>query len=168
MTVRAIWAQARDSEGRPVIGRDGTMPWHLPEDLAHFSALTGEDVVIMGRLTWESLPPKYRPLPRRTNIVVSRTEDSFPGAASASSLEAALEMAEELDEGSLCWVIGGAGLFEEAMQTADWIEVTEIDAEIEGDTFAPEIPADAWEAETGAWLTSEGGLRYRFVTYRRA
>lgn len=167
MTVRAIWAQARDAAGRPVIGRDGTMPWHLPEDLAHFSALTGEDVVIMGRLTWESLPPKYRPLPRRTNIVVSRTEDSFPGAASASSLEAALEVAEELDEGSLCWVIGGGGLFEEAVETADWIEVTEIDAEIEGDTFAPSIEADAWEAETGAWLTSEGGLRYRFVTYRR-
>ncbi len=168
MGVSAIWAQARDDAGRAVIGLDGTMPWHLPEDLARFQELTAGGVVIMGRRTWESLPSRFRPLPRRTNIVVSHHENTFTGAASASSLEAALDVAEELDPDAPCWVIGGSGLLAEAMRVADVLEVTEIDLVVEGDTFAPRVDPAAWRTEQGVWRTSREGLRHRFVTYRRA
>ncbi|WP_296667971.1 dihydrofolate reductase [Demequina sp.] len=167
MTVRAIWAQARDDEGRSVIGLDGTMPWNLPEDLARFQQLTAGGVVIMGRRTWESLPPRFRPLPRRTNVVVSRHENTFPGAASASSLSAALDVAEELDPDVTCWVIGGSGLLAEAMTIADVLQVTEIDLEVAGDTYAPPVDARRWSADAGEWATSRTGLRHRFVTYHR-
>lgn len=167
VTMRAIWAQARDESGRPVIGLDGTMPWHLPEDLARFQALTKGAVVIMGRRTWDSLPPSYRPLPGRTNIVVTRFENHFPGAACASSLAAAFEAAEDSDPDSPVWVIGGAGLLAEGLAHATELEVTEIDLVVAGDTFAPDISADAWVASAGPWHTSRTGLGYRFVTYRR-
>ena len=165
--VKAIWAQARDEAGRPVIGRDGAMPWDLPEDLAHFSATTRGAVVIMGRRTWESLPERFRPLPGRTNIVVSHHENTFAGAASASSLEGALDAAEDLDPGVDCWVMGGQRLFEEAARVADEIVITRIDLEVEGDTFAPELDPDEWRRTKGDWQVSRTGLRYRIIRYRR-
>ncbi|MDN4477158.1 dihydrofolate reductase [Demequina lignilytica] len=165
--VKAIWAQARDGEGRPVIGLGGTMPWHLPEDLAHFSETTHGEVVIMGRLTWESLPERFRPLPSRTNIVVSHHENTFHGAASASSLEGALDAAEDLDPDATCWVMGGARLFAEAAGIADEIVVTEIDLVTEGDTFAPTLDPDAWRVKAADWQESRTGLRYRIVRHRR-
>lgn len=165
--VKAIWAQARDEAGRPVIGLDGTMPWDLPEDLAHFSATTRGAVVIMGRRTWESLPERFRPLPGRTNIVVSHHENTFAGAASASSLEGALDAAEDLDPDVDCWVMGGQRLFEEAARVADEIVITRIDLEVEGDTFAPELDPDEWRRTKGDWQVSRTGLRYRIIRYRR-
>lgn len=165
--VKAIWAQARDDAGRPVIGLGGTMPWHLPEDLAHFSETTRGEVVIMGRLTWESLPPRFRPLPGRTNIVVSHHENTFHGAASASSLEGALDAAEDLDPDATCWVMGGARLFAEAARHADELVATEIDLVTEGDTFAPDLDEDEWRVRRDEWRESRTGLRYRIVRYRR-
>jgi len=165
VTVKAIWAQARDGAGHAVIGLDGTMPWHLPEDLAHFQALTRGHTVIMGRRTWESLPPRFRPLPGRTNVVVTR-RDTVPGAHVASSLPEAMDLARGLDPGATVWVIGGAGLFAEALAHAGELHVTQIDAVVEGDTFAPPLPADDWAlAEAGEPAVSESGVGYRFMTY---
>ncbi|SEJ48161.1 dihydrofolate reductase [Demequina mangrovi] len=165
MAIKAIWAQARDLADRPVIGLDGTMPWHLPEDLAHFQALTRGHAVIMGRRTWESLPPRFRPLPGRVNIVVT-SGDAPDGATGASSLHDALETAATLSPGTDTWVIGGAGLFADALAHADALEITEIDTLVAGDTFAPDLAADDWSvAASTEPATSASGLTYRFVTY---
>jgi dihydrofolate reductase len=166
--VKAIWAQAHDQAGRPVIGRDGEMPWHLPEDLAHFQDCTRGEAVVMGRRTWESLPPRFRPLPGRFNIVV--TSGQAPrGSASATTLAGALELVNEQEPSSDAWIIGGARLFAEATRIADEVVVTEIDLVTEGDTFAPTIePAEWTVASASEPLVSRTGLGYRFVTYRRA
>lgn len=140
-----VWAQTKSG----VIGKDGAMPWHLPEDLKHFSQLTtGGHPVIMGRKTWLSFPPeKYRPLPGRTNIVVTRNADwaSTPeaqGAVVVSSLDAALLESQFAPGGQKVWIIGGGEIFEQSMGIADLAVVTIIDAELEGDTFAPELGED--------------------------
>ncbi|WP_062522500.1 dihydrofolate reductase [Demequina silvatica] len=165
MTVKAIWAQAHDAAGRPVIGLDGAMPWHLPEDLARFQALTRGHAVIMGRRTWESLPPRFRPLPGRVNVVVTSGEVA-EGAFRATSLDDALAVAAEHVPGGARWVIGGAGLFAEALAHADALEVTEIDAVVEGDTFAPSLPPEDWAVDAATEpAVSASGLTYRFVTY---
>nr|WP_154921223.1 dihydrofolate reductase [Microbacterium testaceum] len=158
-TVGLVWAQAHDG----VIGADGGMPWHVPEDLAHFRAVTGSSDVIMGRRTWESLPPRFRPLPGRRNIVVTRSADwSADGAERAPSLDDALALAD----GDEVWVIGGGRLYAEAIDRADVIELTRLDVAVAGDTFAPAI--DGWGLEaTDGWHTSSSGIRYRFETYRR-
>lgn len=157
-----VWAEARGG----VIGADGGMPWHVPEDLAHFRAVTGSSDVVMGRRTWESLPPRFRPLPGRRNIVVTRTDEwSAEGAARASSLDDALALAE----GGEVWVIGGGLLYAEAIRRADVVEVTRLDVEVDGDTFAPSV--QGWLRETvdpaEGWHVSRSGIRYRFETYRR-
>lgn len=173
MTIKAMWAQARDDEGRPVIGYKGDMPWHLKEDLSRFQALTMGHAVIMGRHTWDSLPERFRPLPGRTNIVVTSLA-ALDGAAIAGSLAGALALADalvesgDLAEDATRWIIGGARLFDAAIDVADALEVTEIDLTVPGDTFAPAIPPHEWTAEGDApWALGEGGLRYRFVTYER-
>ncbi|MEO7016335.1 MAG: dihydrofolate reductase [Leifsonia sp.] len=161
-SVALIWAQAKGG----VIGRDGSMPWHLSEDLAHFRTLTGTDTVIMGRKTWDSLPERFRPLAGRTNVVVTRRTDwSEPGAIVAHSLEHALTVSPS----ETTWVMGGAELYRLAIPVADRLEVTEIDLEVEGDAFAPSV-GDGWTASPSAaleWHTSKTGLRYRFLTYLR-
>jgi len=160
-SVGLVWAQAHGG----VIGADGGMPWHVPEDLAHFRAVTGAFDVIMGRRTWESLPPRFRPLPGRRNLVVTGSDGwGDDGAERASSLDDALARAE----GDV-WVIGGGRLYAEAIHRADVIELTRLDVEVDGDTFAP--PLDGWMLETAdpveGWHTSRSGIRYRFETYRR-
>jgi dihydrofolate reductase len=160
-SVALIWAQAKGG----VIGRDGTMPWHLPEDLARFRALTGKDTVVMGRKTWDSLPERFRPLPERTNVVVTRqTEWAQPGAITAHSLEHALTASPS----ETTWIIGGAELYRLALRDADRLEVTEIDLDVDGDAFAPAV-GEGWTASVADpdWQTSTTGLRYRFVTYLR-
>src|SRR5215207_4256674 len=131
MTIGLVWAEARG-----VIGHDGVLPWHLPEDLAHFKEITSGGTVVMGRRTWDSLPERFRPLPNRTNIVVTRQADwSAEGVRTVHSVADAI--ARAADES--VWVIGGAQIFALAMEVADTLEVTEIDSEIPGDTRAPVI-----------------------------
>lgn len=155
-----VWAEARGG----AIGRDNTIPWHLPEDLAHFKEVTLGAPVVMGRRTWDSLPERFRPLPGRENIVVSRNPDAeVPGARLVASLDAALEGAPER-----VWIIGGGELYREAMTIAHDLYVTKIDAEIEGaDTFAPKIGADWQLADPGESRTAENGLTYRFEHWVR-
>ncbi|WP_394551646.1 dihydrofolate reductase [Agromyces sp. MMS24-JH15] len=164
-----IWAEARGG----VIGAGGGMPWHVPEDLAHFKRTTDGEPVVMGRRTWESLPPRFRPLPGRLNIVVTRRAD-WPGvletgAVRATSIEEALALAAS-DAEDRIWVIGGAELFARTIDVADRLVVTELDLDVEGDTFAPARSA-AWRAVAAdpadGWHTSVSGIRYRFLSLER-
>lgn len=162
MSISLIWAQASNG----VIGADGTMPWHLPEDLAHFKELTMGSTVIMGRRTWESFPARFRPLPGRRNVVVTRDPTwSAEGAEIAHSIDEAFA----LDASP--WVIGGAQLFAATIDRASRLEVTEIDISPGGDTYAPAIDFSVWEptplTADAPWLTAGNDLRYRFVTYAR-
>ena len=165
--LKAIWAQARDRAGRPVIGSGGDMPWDVPEDLARFSALTRGGAVVMGRRTWESFPERFRPLPGRVNVVV--TSSSVQGAdAVVGSLEAGLEAAARLTPNGDVWVIGGGRVYAAALDAVDALEVTELDLEVDGDTFAPAIDPAVWELTVqGPWAASRTGVRHRFLTYAR-
>jgi dihydrofolate reductase len=165
VSVGAIWAQAANG----VIGRDGRLPWHLPEDLRLFRETTLGATVVMGRRTWDSLPAAVRPLPGRRNVVLStRRGWEAPGAAVAGSLEAAVAGAD----GDV-WVIGGATVYAAALQLADRLVVTELAEPFEGDVRAPEIPP-GWALDGGpvagpgtAWAESSTGLRYRILRYSR-
>lgn len=166
--LKAIWAQARDGAGRPVIGSGGDMPWHLPEDLRHFSALTRGCAVVMGRRTWESFPERYRPLPGRVNVVITSGDPVERADATVGSLDEALAVAARLSDGPDVWVIGGGRVYAEAMPQLDALEVTEIDLVVDGDTFAPTIDPDTWDAVSDSgWRDSATGPRHRFLTYRR-
>ncbi len=150
-----IWAQSANG----VIGRDGTLPWHLPEDMARFKTLTTGATVLMGRRTWESLPPRFRPLPGRRNLVLSRTPQE--GVETFADLPQALAAATED-----VWVIGGAAVYEAALPLADRIEITEIREQFDGDTFAPAVGRAP--ASVGEWQESTTGLHYRFLSWGAA
>jgi dihydrofolate reductase len=159
MTVGLIWAQSTSG----VIGRDGGIPWRLPEDQARFKELTMDHTVVMGRLTWESLPSKVRPLPGRRNVVVTRQADYMAdGAEVVTTLEDALTRDET-------WVIGGEQIYALALPMATRCEVTEIEVDLprdDGDAVAPVLD-ESWAGTEGQWLTSSSGLRYRFFSYVR-
>lgn len=158
-----IWAEARGG----VIGAAGGMPWHVPEDLAHFREVTMGAPVIMGRRTWESFPDRFRPLPGRRNIVVTRQDAwSAEGAERAASLDVALGLVAGDD---VAWIIGGGQLYRAAIARADVLEVTEIDLEVDGDTHAPERGDWMLAAVAPAvgWSSSRTGIRYRFLTLTR-
>jgi len=161
MELHLIYARARNG----VIGRDNTLPWHLPEDLAHFKRLTLGCPVIMGRKTWDSLPPKFRPLPGRSNIVITRQPDWHDvGAIAAHGLQAALSLCAQADH---VWVIGGAQTYAQALPLATTVEVTEIDADFAGDAHAPALGAP-WREHQRESHTAANGLAYSFVCYVRA
>ena len=159
MALNLIFARARNG----VIGKDNTLPWHLPEDLAHFKQTTLGQPVVMGRKTWESLPPKFRPLPGRTNIVVTRQTDwQAEGALVAHSIE---EAVQQCPAGANIWVIGGAEVYAQAMPLAQCAVVTEIDADFEGDAFAPELGQN-WQEVHREHHIAANGMRFSFVTYQ--
>jgi dihydrofolate reductase len=158
--INLIFARAANG----VIGKNNAMPWHLPEDLAHFKRLTQGWPVIMGRKTWDSLPPKFRPLPGRTNVVITRQQDwKEPGAVPASSLAEALKLCGQAEE---IWIIGGAQIYAQAEPLADRIEVTEIAQDFEGDAFAPQLGSQ-WREAGREEHVSSGGLKFSFITYNK-
>lgn len=147
-----IWAQ--DENGS--IGKGGGMPWHVPEDLAHFKCITLGSPVVMGRKTWDSLPARFRPLPDRCNIVITRQQTwATAGVDVVHSVDAALEVAvsklrsvaagdadglvPSAVHDDFIWVLGGAEIFSSVIDHADRLEVTQIRARFEGDTVAPTI-----------------------------
>lgn len=163
MTLALVWAQSADRW----IGRDGQMPWHLPEDLAHFRELTAGHPVIMGRRTWESLPERFRPLPGRDNIVLSGSAGTrAEGATLVPSVAEALAVVGGRD----AWVIGGAAVYAAFLPLADRVELTQIDVVVDGDVAAPALGL-GWQVvdrtPTEGWSTSTTGLRYRFLTLGR-
>lgn len=127
-----------------VIGKDGGLPWHVPEDLKHFKSVTTGHPILMGRKTFESIG---RPLPGRVNIVVSRTlAEAPPGTLLAPSLDAAIALAKahEAEYPGPAFVIGGSGLYGEAMAYVRSMYVTEIDRAVAGDVFFPSYDKKAW------------------------
>lgn len=154
-----IVARARNG----TIGRDNTLPWRLPEDLAHFKRTTMGAPVIMGRKTWDSIG---RPLPGRRNIVVSRNRAlKLEGAEVAGSLEEAQRLCMGVEQ---VFLIGGAQLYEEALPSADRLVVTEIDADVDGDAFFPPIDRARWmETARETHHSAANGFDYAFVTYQR-
>ncbi len=158
MKLHLIFARAANG----TIGKDGVMPWHLPEDLAHFKRTTLGCPVIMGRKTWESLPPRFRPLPGRTNVVVTRQPDwQAEGTRVAHSLAEAIAHCGEVPE---AWIIGGAEIYAQALPLASTAVVTEIDARFEGDAFAPQFGPNWVEVRRESHVSSTG-LKFSFVTY---
>ena len=161
MRVALVAAVAR----RGVIGRDSGIPWRLPEDMRRFRTLTMGHPVVMGRRTWESLPDQFRPLPGRGNVVVTRNSDwSAQGADRAGSIEDALRLLEGEDT---VFVIGGGEIYAAALPSADELLLTEIDAEIEGDTYFPNWDPDDFEEVARERHVSSDGVGYSFVTYER-
>lgn len=166
-----VWAQT--STG--VIGKDGGMPWRLPEDMAHFTRLTTGHPVIMGRKTWESFPGRYRPLPGRTNIVITRQEGwggtpAAEGAIAVTSLDDALLESQFAPGNDMVWIIGGGNIYAQSMDLANVAVITTIDAATEGDTFAPDLGYD-WtmgaSLPADGWQTAGNGTRYRINVWRR-
>jgi dihydrofolate reductase len=155
-----IVARARNG----VIGRAGTLPWRLPEDLAFFKRTTMGHPIVMGRRTWESIG---RPLPGRRSIVVSRQAGfAAAGAEVAASLDEALRLCAGSAE---VFVIGGAQFYAEALPRADRLIVTEIDADFEGDTHWPAPDPARWREAAREHLPPTGERRFGidFVTYLR-
>ncbi|MDT5304887.1 MAG: dihydrofolate reductase [Mycobacterium sp.] len=155
-----IWAQSASG----IIGRGGTIPWDVPEDLVRFKEVTLGHPVVMGRRTWESLPARFRPLPGRKNVVLTHDADFVAhGASVVHSLDDALTDPDT-------WVIGGEQIYTLAMPRANRCEVTEIDIDLprdDGDAVAPVLD-ETWVGTPGEWQVSRAGVRYRCHSYHRA
>jgi len=159
-SIGMIWAQARGG----VIGAAGGLPWHLPEDMKLFRATTTGSAVVMGRRTWESLPARFRPLPGRTNVVLTSDRRwSADGARAAGSVE------QVLAEHRSFWVIGGGAVYSAFLPHADRAVVTDIDTDVAGDTWAP--PLSGWQLQerspADGWTVSSTGLRFAVSHYVR-
>lgn len=174
--IGAIWAQAENG----IIGANGTMPWHVPEDLAHFKRTTAGHPVIMGRATWNSFPAKFRPLPGRTNLVLTRDVSAHEqlrqdGAEPVSNLEEAIALAKASTGGEEIWIIGGGQVYAQALELLDLAVITKLEVAAQGDTSAPQLTADfalgtsdpSIDSEAARWHTSSTGTRYRFETWLR-
>ena len=168
MRVNLIYARAANG----VIGKDNAMPWHLPEDLAHFRRHTQGCPVIMGRKTWESLPAKFRPLPGRLNLVLTRDEViaaglRAQGALPQHGLQAALaHCAMQVPPPAEVWVMGGAQIYAQALTLAQRVVVTEIHQDYEGDALAPVLGPE-WRETARESQVSASGLAFDFATYER-
>lgn len=166
--LQAIWAQSTDG----VIGDGFTMPWHLPEDLAHFRECTRGEAVFMGRKTWESLPERFRPLPGRENIVIS---SQAPGPWSAGASVTATLPGREAEG----WILGGGKIYAATLPLVERVAVTEVDVQLRGvlgdkAVTVPQLTgfqvaeATEWRvSEAGSLSHSPGPVRYRFLTYQR-
>ena len=165
MQLNLIWAQGANK----VIGRNGGLPWPaFREDMYHFQKETIGHIVIMGRLTWDSLPQRYRPLPNRRNIVISASKgfDSFVGAIHVNSVRSAVSMASDPSV-EKAFVIGGSRVYQDTIAVADRLIVTEIEQEFQGDTFAPEIDESIWVSTVKEQARSIAGFNYQIIEYLR-
>jgi dihydrofolate reductase len=141
MTISLIAALAENR----VIGRNNDLPWRLPDDMKFFMQSTKGHYVIMGRKNYDSLQDKFKPLPNRTNIVVTRQKElDAPGCIVVHSVENALGIAKENHEQE-AFVIGGAEIYKIALPMAHRLYLTEIHANVEGDTYFPEFDKKEWK-----------------------
>lgn len=147
-----------------VIGKDNQLLWNIPEDMAHFKSMTAGHAVLMGRKTWESLPERFRPLPGRRNIVISRNPAfQAAGAELADSLKKGIEIASTADK---LFIIGGADIYRQALPLADRLEITEVDLAPDGDAWFPEIQPEHWTSSERRAFVSSTGIGGTFVSYR--
>jgi dihydrofolate reductase len=157
MGINLIWAEAKNH----VIGRGNRIPWRLPEDQRMFRARTTGSTVVMGRATWDSLPDRFRPLPHRHNVVLSRNPDFVAdGAEVLGSLDLAVTRFDDI------WVMGGAEVYREFLPYARRIVRTVIDVAVEGDAYAPTLGPE-WQTEAEEWQLSAEGLSFRFEELTR-
>ena len=142
------------------IGKSNSLPWYLPEDLKHFKKLTTGKVVVMGRKTWDSIPEKFKPLPNRVNVVVTRQENfALPhGADLYHTIDEALA-AHQNDE---IFVIGGAEIYRQMIDRSDTLYITEVKKIVEGDAFFPEINKSEWKE-----VEREEHQEFNFVVYKK-
>jgi dihydrofolate reductase len=165
MTISMIAALARNG----VIGKANDLPWHLPDDMKFFMQTTKGHHVIMGRKNYESLPEKFRPLPNRTSIVVTRQRDyNAPGCIVVHQMEEGVKMAEKNGESEL-FIIGGSEIYKLAMPIANKLYLTEIDSVIEGDTFFPSYKKESWKEIARQHHTSDDRHQFSFdfVVYKK-
>lgn len=161
-----IIAIAAISKQTRAIGKDGGLVWDLPSDLARFRTLTKGHPVIMGRKTWESLPENRRPLPNRTNIVVTRDPNyKAEGAFVATTIEAARTHAEQSPGADQIWVIGGGEIYKLALPITDELWLTEVDDDVPGDAYFPDYTE--FSEETSREEHEENGIRFTFRNMRR-
>lgn len=167
MKLSLIVATAQDN----VIGRNNELPWHLPQDLKYFKAITLGKPIIMGRKTFESIG---KPLPGRTNIVVTRQKDwNFSGVLVAKSIEDAIDVAqtfrsEQNSTTEEIMVIGGAEIYRHALTIADRVYLTRIDAKIDGaDAYFPQLPPSQWKLISELPGESDASLKHKFLVYER-
>jgi len=147
------------------IGLNNQLLWREPQDQRHFRRVTMGSPVLMGRKTWDSLPERFRPLPGRQNLVLSRDPQwRAEGAHTVASVGAALQAAAGASKVS---VIGGAQIFALTLPNADELVLTEIDADLAGDTFFPAWERDRFTETSRERHTSDSGVPYSFVTYKR-
>lgn len=152
-----------------VIGKDNDLIWNLPDDMKFFMQTTSGHHVIMGRKNFESIPKKYRPLPNRTNIVITRQSSyDAPGAIVVHDLDSAITIARQNAEKEV-FIIGGGQIYSMALDMADYLYLTEIDASFEGDAFFPEFNKDEWKelARVHHYADERHAHAFDFVTYAR-
>ncbi|MGC1243554.1 MAG: dihydrofolate reductase [Chryseosolibacter sp.] len=166
MIVSAIAALSRNK----VIGKNNDLPWRLPDDMKFFMNKTKGHHVVMGRKNYDSLHEKYKPLPQRTNVVITRQKDFVaPGCIVLHAVEPALEIAKDNSE-TECFIIGGAEIYRLAMPYTTRMYLTEIDAVIDGDTYFPDIDQDEWVEISREHHPADDRHRFAFdiVVYDRA
>jgi dihydrofolate reductase len=165
MIVSAIAALSKNR----VIGRNNDLPWRLPDDMKFFMETTKGHHVIMGRKNYDSLLPKFKPLPQRTNIVITRQKDFHaPGCTVMHAVEPALDLAKKNLEVE-CFIIGGAEIYKLAMPFTTRLYLTEIDAHVEGDTYFPDVDMSKWREVSRRHHPSDQRHDYAFdiVVYDR-
>ncbi|MAG07670.1 hypothetical protein CMI46_02545 [Candidatus Pacearchaeota archaeon] len=148
-----------------VIGKDGGLPWRIPEDMKRFKKLTGRNSVVMGRKTYESIDEKFRPLPNRKNIVLSQSVDDLEGAYVARTTEEALELSDSSDT----YVIGGEQVYDSFLPLADKLEITKVHGDYRGDVFFPIVNWNEWNlvGEEKDLISKNGDISYSFLSYVR-
>jgi dihydrofolate reductase len=165
MTISLIAALTKNH----VIGKNNDLPWHLPDDMKYFMQTTKAHHVIMGRKNYESIPEKFRPLPNRTNIVVTRQKNfTAPGCLIVNTLEAGVEMARQAGEKEL-FLIGGAEIYAQGLAYADQLYLTEIDATLEGDTYFPALNKIEWQEQSRTHHEADArhAWAFDFVVYKK-
>ncbi|WP_258098406.1 dihydrofolate reductase [Marinoscillum pacificum] len=145
-----------------VIGKDNDIPWHLPDDFQYFKKTTEGHYVLMGRKNYESLPPKFKPLPNRPNVVITRNESyDAPGTEVVNSLEDAIEIARKNNEEEV-FIIGGGEIYKLGLAYADTIYLTEINGEFEGQTIFPEFDKSEWKEISREHHSTDEHHKYSF------
>ncbi|SKC49321.1 dihydrofolate reductase [Ohtaekwangia koreensis] len=141
MKISLIAAHAQNR----VIGKNNDLPWHLPDDMKFFMTTTQGHYCIMGRKNYDSIPAKFKPLPKRTNIVVTRQQDfQAPGCIVVNAIEDGLALARKNEETEV-FIIGGAEIYKTSLSSADRLYLTEIQAVIDGDVYFPEFKKEEWK-----------------------
>lgn len=155
MVIRAIWAQTSDG----IIGDGEKLLWRLPEDMKHFSELTRNGTVVMGRRTWDSLPERFRPLPERNNIIISRSLETAEGASVSNDLSKILQVKASSD----VWVIGGGEIYYQAMPYVTELHITRVFVtDVVGSTVVPPYEKDFSLISVSPLLVSSTGITYQF------